>query len=69
MSATLSEQLTATNEWLCCKKNLAECASNTLYDFVPRNNKVNDIHLYMDNVPIERDYVTIFILDYWMMFS
>ena len=37
--------------------------------FVPRNNKVNDIHLYMDNVPIERDYVTIFILDYWMMFS
>ena len=40
------------------QQTLAECTQDTLYDFTPRNKKVNDINLYINNVPIGRVYVT-----------
>ena len=37
---------------------LTEWTQDTLYDFTPRNKKVNDINLCINNVPIGRVYVT-----------
>ena len=58
MSMTLHEQLTAIYEWLCCHKLSLNVLKTQYMIFTPRNKKVNDINLYINNVPIGRVYVT-----------
>ena len=61
MSMTLNEQLTAIYEWLCCNKLSLNVLKTHYMIFTPRNKKVNDINLYINNVPIGRVYVTKFL--------
>ena len=62
MSMTLNEQLTAIYEWLCCNKLSLNVLKTRYMIFTPLNNKVNDINLYIDNVPTGRVYVTKFLM-------
>ena len=61
MTMTLNEQLTAIYEWLCCNKLSLNVLKTHYMIFTQRNKKVNDISLYINNVSIERVYVTKFL--------
>ena len=61
MAMALNEQLTAIYEWLCCNKLLLNVLKTHYMIFTQRNKKVNDISLYINNVSIERVYVTKFL--------
>ena len=61
MSMTLNVQLTAIYEWLCCNKISLNVLKTHYMIFTPRNKKVNDINLYIYDVPIGRVYVTKFL--------
>ena len=61
MAMALNEQLTAIYEWLCCNKLSLNVLKTHYMIFTQRNKKVNDISLYINNVSIERVYVTKFL--------
>ena len=61
MAMALNEQLTAIYEWLCCNKLSLNVLKTHYMIFTQRNKKVNDICLYINNVSIERVYVTKFL--------
>ena len=61
MAMALNEQLTAIYEWLCCTKLSQNVLKTHYMIFTQRNKKVNDICSYINNVSIERVYVTKFL--------
>ena len=60
MAMALNKQLTAIYEWLSCNKLSLNVLKIHYIIFTQRNKKVNDIRLYINNVFIERVYVTKF---------
>ena len=57
----LNEQITAIYEWLYCNKLSLNVLKTHYIIFTQRNKKVNYISLYINNVSIERVYVTKFL--------
>ena len=61
MCDKINEDLENIREWLCCNKLSLNILKTHYMVFTPRNKVVNDIDICINDVPIERVYVTKFL--------